>query len=225
MVHRSWTERGMKLTIDLLRRLNRHPAALLVAFAAQLGLVVGCGDSSPVDEADGRGDVSIVADSTNRLDAGADALDEDPLTPLIDHALWVQTADGDGGVFADHRPELIECGEAGLYQEDGLLEINTSDCNYLEVVQPSLIAVNPGDTIEASLWYGPLVAEGIAEAHAAIVIDGEVLWERQIPIPNPGGLAVATITPTRTYPAGVPVLFHLHNHGLNTWTLVYIGKY
>lgn len=182
-----------------------------------LVLVQGCADASPASSTD-----ATVTDAAS--DTGADIPFEDPLTPLVDHTQW-QQLDAAADPFPGHRPTELECSEAGIYNEDGYLEIDTGSCNYVSVSQLTLADVVPGETLEASLWYGPLIAEGAFEAHAAIVLDGEVVWERQIPIPNPGGLAVATFAPERSYPAGTPIVFHLHNHGLNTWTLVYIGKF
>jgi hypothetical protein len=183
-----------------------------------MALLGACGDSPPAPTLVDTGGSDTFADAT------ADTTFEDPLTLLIDHALW-QQLDESVDPFLEHRPEEFECGEAGLYKEDGYLEIDTGICNYVSITQPSLEALQPGETLEASLWYGPLLADGVFEAHAAIVLDGEVVWERSVPIPNPGGLAVALFEPQRTYPAGTPLIFHLHNHGLNTWNLVYIGKY
>ena len=76
------------------------------------------------------------------------------------------------------------------------------------------------DNLHLTLWHGQLRFDEPTEAHIAISVGGQLLWEKLVEIPNAGGIYDITIPATIDAPAGAPVEFHLHNHGYNTWTLL-----
>ncbi|NND66592.1 MAG: hypothetical protein HKN19_03295, partial [Halioglobus sp.] len=136
---------------------------------------------------------------------------------LIDATAW-QSATED--VFPGHRPQDVNCPPNSWYEEDGALEVETGYCDYLSLDQASLAPVNKGDLIRLVLWHGQLRFDAPAEAHVAIALDGEVLWEDDIEIPSSGGVYDIVVPATVNAPAGAQVQYHLHNHGYNTWTLL-----
>jgi len=158
-------------------------------------------------------------DSTS--DAGGDT---DRTGALVEEDSWSQTSAADDPL-ASHRPESVECPEEATGQEElngePSLSIDTSNCNYFSGRQPSLSAIEKGDQLEARLWHFALTGEEGTEAHAAIVIDGEVVWETTVDIPSEEGeLLNPTWTAESDVPAGAPVTFHLHNHGDNQWNFI-----
>lgn len=139
---------------------------------------------------------------------------------LIDHLLW-EDVDPADDPLPDHRPEMVVCGLAAWYYEpeSAALEIDTNVCNYLEVGQPSLVAVEQGQTMQVILYHFDLVALEPATAHVAILLDGQVLWEREIAIPGEADVYVEEFESPISAELGSPVVLHLHNHGQNTWRL------
>lgn len=131
--------------------------------------------------------------------------------------------------FADHRPDDAACPEASWggepFAEQYALEVQTGPggCGWLSARQPILSAVAAGDMIRIRVWHFALEPEAPgerAEAHVALALGGEVIWQRRVPIPGEGGLLLDTVAAPRTLAAGAPLVFHLHNHGANTWNLL-----
>lgn len=128
--------------------------------------------------------------------------------------------------FADHRPADAACpaedhgGE--FFGSAYALEVRTGPgrCGWYSAAQPILAPVAAGDAIRVRVWHFELQAEARGEAHAAITLGGRLIWERRVPIPADGGLLLDTVPAPRSWPMGTPLVFHLHNHGANTWNLI-----
>jgi hypothetical protein len=188
---------------------------------ALLGLpTAGCGaDAGPAASTD-----TGATNDTTTPDGVNDTFEPPPLEMLVDQAAWL-AVEPSADLVPAHRPAEIECSTEGFYTEENTFEVDTSICNYVSVTQGLRVPIAASDTIELSLWHGPLVSADVAEGHVALFIGSEMIWELVVPIPNPGGYHVVTLNPGIDAPAGTPIQFHLHNHGLNTWTLAYIGRY
>jgi hypothetical protein len=138
--------------------------------------------------------------------------------PIIDHALW-EMLDAVADPLADHRPPTVGCGPAGWYLEDDKLEIDTNNCNYLALRQPSLVAIEVGQPLGLGFYHFDLVAPALASAHLAILVEGQLLWETTVAIPGDAHVYTEMFESPLSAPAGSEVVFHLHNHGQNTWAL------
>ena len=140
--------------------------------------------------------------------------------PLTDPVRWQEVDPGEDP-FAD-RPTRVACTAAMPEVLSGELvySVDTATCNYLTARQSSLRAVAAGQRVKVRLWHFALSAPEPAEAHAAVWLNGEPLLDEHIPIPQPGGLIVREVVAEATVPEGAPVLFHLHNHGENSYSLV-----
>jgi mono/diheme cytochrome c family protein len=138
---------------------------------------------------------------------------------LIDVAGWQPQSAADD-TWTDHRPAQFECPDNAWFEEDGALEVETGYCTYFSVAQPSKAEINKGDEIHLVLWHGQLRFDEPTEAHVAVTIKGEVIWEDNIEIPNAGGVYDISVPSTVSAAAGETVEFHLHNHGYNSWTLL-----
>ena len=136
---------------------------------------------------------------------------------------WIPTAAGDDP-FGD-RPDVVAC-ERGTGWDIELLDmtqtvgVDTGECNYLSLSQPALREVSADEPLQVTLWHFELV--GDADAHVGIAVDGDIVWERTIQIPAPSALIAEPINAGRIE-AGSSVVFHLHNHGINSWNLVDIS--
>lgn len=154
--------------------------------------------------------------------------DPDPPPPapteLVQVDAWDRVADPTEDVFGAERPADEVCDEVlGILVESlggtPVLEIDTDSCNYATVSQPSLLALQPGDTVAIEVWHYDLTAADPGQAHLALAIDGEVAWEEYVPVPSAAALIEAEIAIDREVPAGAALQFHVHNHGANTYDL------
>ncbi len=139
---------------------------------------------------------------------------------LIDHHKWV-AVESTEDPFPSHRPEEIVCPDYA-YKVEGegdaeLFEVETDLCNYVTLVQNSIRSGQAGDEIEIVLWHLNLIAAEAAEAHVALQLGSELLWEQNIAIPGPEAMYTPVVSLAKDWPAGTPVYLHLHNHGANSW--------
>lgn len=145
----------------------------------------------------------------------------DQWTTLLAQADWQSswrqvTAAADP--LASHRPEQVVCAyEKGYITEDLDIELDTGACNYIALTQPVPYRLLAGDQLRLVVWHYPLTATLPASAHVAALLDGDLLWQRDVPIPTPADLYDATVPVPRDLPPGAPLTLHLHNHGANQW--------
>jgi hypothetical protein len=177
-------------------------------YAAALPLFVGAcaGSGSPGDDP--------------QLEPRAGAL-------LVDMASWVE---GDEATapdpFPSHRPEGTagDCPAGSVVLEGASLEIRTGTCGYAWLQQPLVADFREGEPIEFVLWHADLVAEGPAEAHLAVVVDEQVLFEGTVPIPSDPVAYTEAFEAPFDAPAGAVATLHLHNHGANVWNFLRLER-
>lgn len=143
-------------------------------------------------------------------------------TELIDHAAWRAVPAADDPL-ASHRPAETVCPEGASVVEHGALEVQTGYCNYLALAQVLPVPIEAGDMLRVVLWHDRLVADP-AVGHVAILLGGEVAWERSVTIPSEASVYDELFAPPRTFEAGEAVGLHLHNHGYNSWSLLSLEK-
>jgi hypothetical protein len=138
---------------------------------------------------------------------------------------WVSVS-ADEDAFTD-RPALVSCSAGAVVAEflsaEWVLGIDTGDCNYVTAAQRTKRAIAIGESIKVRLWHFQLSAPEPAEAHVALVIDDLDVLNEHVPIPQPGGLIVKQVRVERPVPVGSQALFHLHNHGANSWALAEVS--
>lgn len=179
---------------------------------ATLLLLCACGDAGDASTSGAASTSAAATSSPTSTGAGGTLVD------LVDPAAWLSVAAADDP-FVDHRPPAIDCpAHLGWLIEKNGIEIATASCNYAGLVQPSLRAVAKGDTLHAFLYHFDLLAVAPATAHLAVTLGDSVVFDRTIAIPGPAEVFDVTLTAPADAPAGAPVVFHLHNHGQNTWT-------
>ncbi len=138
--------------------------------------------------------------------------------PLIDGDMWSETAPGADPLVA-HRGTSIMCPESAWYPELGGVEVETTACAYLSLSQPLAHDVAQGDRLRLVAWWQLLVSIEPAEAHLALLIDDQMIWEEHLRIPGPADARDLELVAPADFPAGSTVVFHLHNHGFNSWML------
>ncbi len=146
---------------------------------------------------------------------------QEPIAPLAERSLvhadrWTPTLDDP---FAEHQPDTIDCGPAGRRVEPLGLEIDTGLCNYALLAQPLAHDVYAGEAIEISAFHDDLAASAPAQGHVAVAIGGHVYWDAWVDIPSAAAPFGLTVPVDEDIDAGTDVVLHLHNHGVNAWTL------
>jgi hypothetical protein len=216
-----------------------HSLALLLSFAAcgpagERGRAVSESDGGPVQPALDAGDGGLgllsplpgfdggMLGAVAPPDAGVDG---GSALPLVDPSRWLRV-DASEDPF-DDRPLQVDCPLIATVHEvlgnEPVFDVDTGQCNYLAVVQPTLRDVPAGARLRVRLFHFDLNAPMPAEAHAAIVVQGLFVLDERVPIPASGGLIARELRAERAIPAGTPIHFHLHNHGQNTWALVEVS--
>lgn len=148
---------------------------------------------------------------------------------LVEPTRWVE-ADADADPFAD-RPDTIDCSPLSWSVENlaaPSLEIDSTDCDYLALTQPMVEDVRVGEEVEVRLWHNDLIAPEAAVTHVAVAFDGVTQWEVRLDIPvgqvREAALIVDTFEATEEIPVDTEVIFHLHNHGQNSYNLVHVKR-
>lgn len=178
--------------------------------------------------ADGAGLRGALALGLGLAASGCPADDAPPDEPLpvrlarVD--AWVRVTDAEVDLFAEGRPEGLECDEVDgygieLFGPDAVFEVQTDLCDWFTGTQPTMEPIVAGDTVSIQVWHYDLVAEEDAEAYVALAIGEKVAWEATVPIPSAGNLLREQVEIDRDVPAGTPMQFHVHNHGANSWEL------
>lgn len=188
--------------------------SIVATAAICVTLLAGCPDG----EAD-------TAEDVGQQPETGDVSSNQMAVSLISHHDWEVVVEGDDPL-ADHRPDDVDCSEDARKTEmlDGELSyaVDTTDCNYVAISQPTLDQIDAGDTVSIRVWHFSLTpfADGIEEAHAAVLLDGQVIWEEYIDIPADGQLLAAEWEADTELEAGTEAMFHLHNHGNNEWNFI-----
>lgn len=183
------------------------PSLLALAWALACASERGSGDD-PGATSEG-GDTSGAGESSGATHDGP--------VDLVLSSAWVR--DGAVDPMPAHAPATVTC-EFGFDDEIGLFEVDTGACNYGVFTQPSVAAIDAGDTVTFVLTHDDLLAPEPAVGHVLFTIDGEVAFDLEIEIPKAYDIVQASWTPPRAIAAGAPVVMHLHNHGINNWRVV-----
>lgn len=140
---------------------------------------------------------------------------EEPLSAtLVDRDSWVQISSSDDPMGAHVSPDAPCDSTTGAFSSIRGFEIHTDDCSYYAGVQPSLTPLSKGELFTVVFSHSALYnATGPAQAHAALSIDGDVVWENYIDIPVFRADYEDEFEVGREYAEGVPVMLHVHNHG------------
>lgn len=175
-----------------------------------LTLLLACSDATGVDSPADSVPSTDSAVTTGRLD-------------LADPELWV-ALDAADDPFADHRPDPVDCDPAGLFVETGLFEVDTSLCGYVSAAQTLTADVRVDDTLQVLVYHAALSASEPAEGHVAILIGEHLVWEQTVAIPSGSGVYSSEVGAAFDAPVGTQAVFHLHNHGNNSWNLGHLRR-
>lgn len=170
--------------------------------------------------------------SRSNGDGGDEIVTESSHEPrsLVDAEAWLLVPFPEDP-FAEWATASVECSPiAGFYPEDEVLEIDTTRCNFVTLRQPLPVALPSKALLEIEIIHFDLTASAMGEARLAVGVGeitgaepsmvGSLPWERSIAIPGPADRIVERFAIQDAAEAGASVVFHLQNHGQNTWRLM-----
>ena len=147
-----------------------------------------------------------------------------PFSPILIDLLDWRLGDLGTDPLIDHQPEQIDCSPASFRIESEQLEVETDLCNYALIDFPLLQNVPKGAPADLLLLHTGLWAEEPAEAHAAMLINGTIFWEVEVPIPSSAEFFFFEGTFPVDAEEGDTIQLHVHNHGANDWRLGYFRR-
>lgn len=185
------------------------PACVALVFVVIAG---GCGE-----EASDRATAAGAEGGTDLVDhTDAEETPEARFDFQIEPSSLVQVTPGP---FAGAEgAAIVDCGPGGVLAEGRSLEIRTGACDPADVATTLPAAVPAGTVFEATLSHAALVADG-GEAHFAVVVGDEVVWEQRTNLPAPAAFLAPRATLARAHAAGERVVVHVHNHGTNVYSV------
>ena len=172
----------------------------------------------------------VSTDSSATNDRGDSISDE---YPTYDADLfWVDLASGSGWRIADEyedpyisiRDGRKLCSITDFGEEYGGIEVSTIYCDYATLVHPLSEAILPGDLIELVIWHGPLVSDPPAQGKMSVSLLGETLWSQTLILPSAAQSWHVMVEATLSAPVGTSLIFHVHNHGANAYTLLSVRR-
>jgi hypothetical protein len=171
--------------------------AATAKFLAALGLLVGCSANEP-----------------------APSVPPPTFQALVPLEGWRSVA-RDADPFIDDPSTAPACVGPGFRLEpvDDWLEIDTGLCNWVTLAGDAAAAVSEGQLLKLTVSHYNLEAGAPAEAHLSLTLDDCEAWSKRIPIPNPAAVYEEQFASPCAVAANGRVLFHLDNHGQNTYQL------
>jgi len=134
---------------------------------------------------------------------------------ITDNEGWMVTPRRDDGYSQTH-PSATRC---PFWVEDGRLEIETGTCSFITLEQTSTTDLKSNTPIRSTLLFDTQSAkEGTAYFH--FTVNGDRVWQTEVPLPTGPGFQPIRFTLARDYPAGITLRLHFHNHGANMWRIL-----
>jgi hypothetical protein len=145
---------------------------------------------------------------------------ERDLQPLVSLDGWSSVARSDDPFIVDPAAAPA-CVGPGFRVEtaDAWVEIDTGLCNWVTLTQGARLAVSEGDELELQLSHYDLDAAAPSQAMLELRFGACKAWSTTIPIPRAAEVSRVPFDSPCALAAGESVLFHLHNHGQNTYQL------
>lgn len=143
--------------------------------------------------------------------------------PMADPDLWRAWSGADPfGEQGDRYCDPLAWGPADFGSER-VFDVWTQQCAWVTVGQLTLVELGRRDQLHVTLFHDPLTGPADAEARVGLALAGEIVWEEAVPIPSDSQFLLADLELKRRYPAGTELLFHIDNHGSNSYHLILVG--
>ncbi len=122
--------------------------------------------------------------------------------------------------FADaDTPEACESEGVRVEEEQSWLELDTTACGFITLAAGAGYGVEEGQELALSVSHFDLDAAEPSTAELRLRFEECDVWEKSIPIPSDARVYEERFSSPCAIAQGGRVLFHLHNHGQNTYQL------
>ena len=136
---------------------------------------------------------------------------------VIASSQWEHVARDEDPFVVKFPESVTECVATGIDVSEGLLDIDTDYCSFVTARTQLTDEIREGEKVQLTFWHLALVANEPAEGVMVLRVGDDDLFNLTFEIPRKEKVYYPTTQATRSYPAGTPVLLHIHNHGANTW--------
>lgn len=147
---------------------------------------------------------------------------------LVDPAAWTYVPNADDPLWpAPEGAALCSADEIQVqsFGEDDAVEVDTRfGCGWATVAQPIAVDLKKGDEIQIRVFYFSQASFPEDTAEVAIAIDGDVVSSTIVDIPTSSDLIAPRVVVDRDIAAGATALFHVGNHGDNSWNLIELSR-
>lgn len=145
-------------------------------------------------------------------------------TPAVDPRGWTFVANDDDPLWKA-PPETATCSadeiQVQSFGADDAVEIDTSfGCGWATVSQALQVPLHAGDDVQVRVFYFSQASFPEAQAEVAVALDGDIVVSELVAIPSSSRLLAPRVTLARDYAVGSLALFHVGNHGDNSWNLI-----
>ena len=166
------------------------------------------------------GGVSLTSCAPTPDESSAPSPDESPLRwyPLVEGDAW-RILDPEADPYRAALVGRTRCDRTDFGEEYGGVELSTVRCGYLTLSQGLQRSIARGALIELQFWHSSLVSERPHEGLIALRIGEEELLRQPISIPADAKSWTLRWESERALDVDTEVLFHVHNHGANSYVL------
>lgn len=141
-----------------------------------------------------------------------------PAPAFVEVAPTALTLVDDGPFAHEEGAPVVACGAGGVLVEGSRVEVRTAYCDPADLALVVDEALPAGTMVDLTLSHDALVADG-GEAHLAVTLGDEVVWEERKPLPAPAAFLSPRVPLVHDHKPGERLVVHVHNHGSNTYAL------
>lgn len=121
--------------------------------------------------------------------------------------------------FIGQQSSRKACGILDYAPEYDGVEISTKFCDYMSLVQLLSFDIKAGEILRLNIWHSILLNNSSVNGLISIQIADQEIWTQSLNIPGPAESWTLEFASPRDFETGDRVIFHVHNHGANSYTL------
>ena len=145
----------------------------------------------------------------------------EPSIDLVDPDAWMIVPDNEDPYRDLRADDQQDCNPLGITNEAGVLEVQTDVCPFVTLKQPALAGSKSPRWLGLLTYHSALFSDPAGQGHMAIRVNGEEIWSAEVDIPGEADVYPVEQTEYPAFSKGDPILFHVRNHGANSWKLAY----
>lgn len=166
------------------------------------------------------GCVAALSGCSNDAEPASPSKTEAAFQTLVPLEGWSSVARADDPFVTDSEAAPACVGPGFRLETDTQwLELDTGLCNWVTLTGSALFDVSAGQQLRLDFSHYNLEAAAPATAELRLSFPHCEVWTKQLPIPGAAAVYQEQFASPCALKADQRVLFHLHNHGQNTYQL------